>query len=580
MMQKQTLSSWQLWMQQIKLWPRRFSAIVVLIIIMLPVSLCLLVLLPYIVQSINSTPGFLSWEKFVGHQIAVWIEPWVAHTAFQEGIPFAFQQHWFALILIGLAALYGFLNYYSDYLLRDLGEVLAQKTRNDIANKYLSLTHSSATALDAGLLAAMVGEDMREAQQTFTRLVSSLLKDGLSSLIFIFWLVFLDYKLFILFVAILVPAALVLRITSKVLKRLSRQGLQFESDLLSGLLERMRGWQTIQVYKSIPFEILNFNKINDKIYHIWRRATRARTLGTPLVEWLGIIAGALILIVALRRISAHELDSTILTSFVVTVALLSDKINRMSSQLNTTRKGTDALHRVQQFLNTPFETRTLAKATDSTTPTLHSLSLQSLAIGNTPTEVLKKDINLTLKPGDLLVVAGPSGSGKSTFIRTLLGVQPPLAGKIQMDNEDADERLFQRLSRSIGFIPQEPFLFTGSIFENVVYPKRMENPTSTDIENVKLALSMVNLTKDVQDGVMGLSGGEKQRLMFARIFFHKPTLIIIDEGTSALDLVNELAVLKRLKEFGTQAIICAVSHRVAIREYATHFLEFTQTQSK
>lgn len=578
MSQKQTLSSWQLWMQQIKLWPRRFMAILVLILIMLPVSLCVLVLLPYIIQSINSTPGFLYWEKFVGHQMAVWIAPFVEHTMFQDGISLDFQQSWFALILIGLAAIYGFLNYYSDYLLRDLGELLAQKMRNNIANKYLALTHSAATTLDAGLLSAMVGEDMREAQQTFTRLVSSFLKDGLSSLIFIFWLVFLDYKLFILFVTILVPAALVLRITSKVLKRLSRQGLQFESDLLSGLLERMRGWQTIQVYKSIPFEILNFNKINDKIYHIWRRATRARTLGTPLVEWLGIIAGALILIVALRRISAHELDNTILTNFVVTVALLSDKINRMSSQLNTTRKGTDALHRVYQFLNTPFETRTATQLKDTPQLNLNSLSLAAVSIGNTASEVLKKDINLTLKLGDLLVVAGPSGSGKSTFIRTLLGVQPTLTGTILMNNENANEQLFQQLSHSIGFIPQEPFLFTGSIFENVVYPKRIEHPSPADFENAKRALHLVNLSKNLEDGVMGLSGGEKQRLMFARIFFHKPSLIIIDEGTSALDLANELAVLKCLKEFGKQAIICAVSHRLAIREYGTHFLDFSQSK--
>ena len=577
MNKKNEPSSFLMWIDQMRLWPLQFFGITISILLMIPFSLGLLVLFPYFIQSIHSGPYFLTWNKFLGTELSLWIHPFIKGTQFEKGISIEFQHKWFVFILIFTSFCYGVLNYFSDSMLRNYGELIAKKYRKEIAKKYLSLTFKSATNIDAGLLSAMVGEDMREAQQSFTRLISSILKDGFSSLIFITWLIILDYRLFVLFLAILIPAALVLRITGKTLKRLSKQGLQFESELLSGLLERMRGWQTIQVYKAIHFEILNFNKINDKIYQVWRRATRAKALGTPLVEWLGIIAGAFIVITALRRISEGLLSSQILLGFMVTVGFLSDKINSMTNQLNTTRKGTDALHRILKFLNTPFEIRHDEKMRGSDKNLeIDFFEFKNLSIGNDNEKVLVKNINLKLKSGSLVAIIGPSGIGKSTLIRTLLGVQKPKEGTILMNNEEINEYRYEQLASSIAFIPQEPFLFTGSIFENIVYPKKISQPTQEDINSAQNALNLAQLDKNLWESISGLSGGEKQRLMFSRIFFHNPKLIIIDEGTSALDLNNELKIIENLKLFATNSITFVVSHRPLVLNYATNILDLSQ----
>ncbi len=589
---KKEISSFRMWYEQINLWPGQFSVIVLIIILMIPLSLGLLVLLPYFIQTINSIPADLSWTKFLGNEATHWIEPIIEGTHFENGIPLDFQKKWFAIILISVAFTYAILNYYSDSMLRKYGEKIAKKYRTEIAKKYLSLTYKSATNIDAGLLASMVGEDMREAQQSFTRLISSLLKDGMTSLIFIAWLILLDFRLFVLFLAILIPAAIVLRVTGKTLKRLSKQGLQFESELLSGLLERMRGWQTIQVYKAIPLEIINFNKINSKIYHVWRRATRARALGTPLVEWLGIIAGAFIVMTALRRISDGWLSSQILTGFMVTVGFLSDKINRMTSQLNTTRKGTDALHRIKNFLKTDFDSTmsfpgsamSFPGLTGESTTVQHDtfdwhnivFEFKNVAIGNNEEQILADNINLKLQAGSFVAIIGPSGVGKSTLIRTLLGVQKTLSGSLLLNGIEMNENIFQALSAFIGFIPQEPFLFSGSIFENIIYPKNITNPNPEELNSAKNALSHACLEKDLSESVTGLSGGEKQRLMFARIFFHQPKLIIIDEGTSALDLANELKVLDNLKLYTKNSITFIVAHRPVVKNYATDILDLSK----
>lgn len=576
------ISSLKLWIQQIRLWPSQFSIFVIAVFISIPLSFCLLSITSVIIQTIHTVPTDITWQKLLGEQLSVWITPIIEGTRFESAIPLSFQQNWFTFIFLALAASYGFLNFYSDYVLRHLGEKLAKKLRSDIAKKYFSLNYISANSVDTGLLSSMVGEDIREAQQTFTRLISSLLKDGLTSIIFLAWLIILDLQLFILFLTVLIPAAIVLRVTGKTLKRLSRQGLQFESDLLSGLLERMRGWQTIQVHKAIPFEIIKFNKINDKIYHVWRRATRAKSLGSPLVEWLGIIAGAFIIIAALRRISDGSLNSNIFINFMLTIALLSDKINRMSSQLNSTRKGTDALHRIRSFLLNDLQKRedySVQKIIMTEEKhKIENIEFNNLAIGNEASNYLVDNINMALSKGSLLAIIGPSGVGKSTFIRTVLGIQTPLNGKLLINHKIANEELFQSLAHDICFIPQEPFLFSGTIFENIVYPEKIKAPKESELDLASKALSLSQLDKDLSSNINGLSGGEKQRLMFARIFYRKPSLIIIDEGTSALDLGNELKIIENLKIHVTNSITLVIAHRPAIKEYATGILDFSKTK--
>ncbi|WGL58737.1 ABC transporter ATP-binding protein [Pigmentibacter sp. JX0631] len=576
------LSSFQLWIQQIGIWPSQFFIFLISVLIIIPLSLGLLCVTSFVIQTINSTPTDLTWSRLLGEQLALWITPLVEGTRFESSIPLSFQREWFTIIFLIVAFVYGFLNFYNEYLIRHLGEKLAKKLRSEIAEKYLSLNYQSAKKVDAGLLSSMVGEDIRETQQTFTRLVSSIIKDGLTTLILLIWLVILDVQLFTLFVTVLIPAGIVLRVTSKTLKKLSRQGLQFESELLSGILERMRGWQTIQVHKAIPYEIIKFNKINDKIYHIWRRATRAKTLGSPLVEWLGTIAGAFIIIAAMRKISDGSLDSNIFINFMLTVALLSDKINRMSSQLNSTRKGTDALHRIKLFLSDQTlesSNHLIEKKEEALNFKIDSVQIKNLTIANHPARPLVEDINVSLKKGSLLVVIGQSGAGKSTFIRTFLGIQTIYQGKILINNTDISEEYYKKIASKICFIPQDPFIFSGSIFENVIYPKKISEPSAQEISEIKKALSLSLLEKDVFSDVSGLSGGEKQRLMFARIFYNQPDLIIIDEGTSALDNANEIKIIENLKTHVQNAITIVIAHRPAIKEYATDILDFSPTKT-
>lgn len=545
---------------------------------MIPLALMMLVLIPFLIQTLNGTPADASWVTLLGAQLSSLVTTWLANTQFALGIPLSFQKQGLSQTILLIAFSYAFLSFLSDYLLRDYGECIANKLRTDIFIKFLSLEFLSAIRLDAGILSAMVGTDVRETQQTFARLVSSLLRDGITSIVFVTWLVLLDYQLFILFLTILIPAALILTKTGRVLKRLSKQGIQLESDLLNGILERMRGWQTIQIYKAIPFEIKNFNQINHKIFNTWRRATRAKALGSPLVEWFGIIAASLVAVIALRRVFNAELSTPVLVSFVVTIGLLADKITRMADQINSSKKGIESLKRILNFFKIDLKHREIINfdVTHKKNKMLTSIEIENLSISLSGQTILVENLSGIFQEGSFVILIGPSGTGKTTLLNVLLGLQNYSVGNILLNKKVASESDYLSFASQIGFIPQEPQIFQGSLLDNVFYPNLIKNPTTEQIEQAQNAMNLSNLNLDLNANVFGLSGGEKQRLMFARIFFNMPRLVVIDEGTSALDIQNETKILQTLKEKLSHSIIFMVSHRFNVKQFGTHIIDLSK----
>jgi ABC-type multidrug transport system fused ATPase/permease subunit len=601
-----TKSSFGLWWKIIWRWPARFLSTVLLLILSIPFAFGLLILVPYSMQILQKdTVHTLLWEDLFGKTLWHFLEPLFLALQSPVGLS-AMDQRWLfplALILCGLG--YGILSFVGDYSLRHLGEKLARYLRSQIINTYFSFAFQKASHVDPGYIASLVGENIREVQQTFTRILNTFFKDGLTVVIFILWLAVLDIQLFFLFIGVLLPTAVVLRLTSKTLKRLSRQGLTFESHLLTSLLEKMNGWQTIQTHKAVDYELEKFNQTNTSIYHVWRRAARAKALSTPLVEWFGIVAGACLVVVALRRIASHDLEAHVLVSFFVTVGFLADKMNRIVSQLNSTRKGTDALHRIVSFTrqkNTnvpPWKMPSVPAAL----PTNAELVFEnvSVPVGQTPQNALEEDdepnllrwtfpLQGRLGAGDWGVVVGPSGVGKSTLIRHVLGLATEHKGRILLNQQEPTLCPLTLYQSHFGFIAQDPFILKASILENVLYPQPLDVATKGSLTNstptvdaetlarVKKSLDLACLNLDPQTFAQNLSGGEKQRLAFARVFYHKPTFIVIDEATSALDLKNEKELLENLKQALPKSVVLVIAHREALRQQATVLFELKSSE--
>jgi len=178
-----------------------------------------------------------------------------------------------------------------------------------------------------------------------------------------------------------------------------------------------------------------------------------------------------------------------------------------------------------------------------------------------------QDVSLDIQPGMSVALVGPSGSGKSTLLNLIAGLYKPVSGEIQYDNRNLQELDLRGVRQQIGIVPQHPFIFGGTIRENVA----LTAPGAT-LDRISAACKVSNLHDDiaqmpmtydtvVSDGGGSLSGGQRQRIAIARAVIRNPSLMLLDEATSALDNSTEKSVIENLERQRCTRI--TVAHRLS-----------------
>ncbi len=542
-------------------------------------GMCLLLLVTYAVSQLQGQPRLVSWPELLGEHASRWLTPVVRGTALESGLTVEYQRWFIAPVLLLVGLLANFLRGLQEFRLEKLGESVARDLRNQLTIRYLNSPFEVSRKTHASLIASFLGDDSREIRQCFTRLCGSIPTEIFNSCIYLILLLLLDTQLFVLFFVIFIPAGLIVRTAGTTLRKLARTGIKVQTELSQSFLEKMKGWQTIQSLCSKSLELQKFEEKNSAIFHIWRRSARAKALSSPTVEWLGITAGAFVLVLALRRVSEGALPSTILTAFLVTVAQLSGSLQTAVNQFNSTKKGSAALKRLLDFMDDPQsvssgENRFAPDARSPRSKNFLRLSGRELHIER-PGQAghpLVYALNFSLTRGDKLAIVGPSGAGKSTLLECIAGLRNVDGGAIYLETDGSAPIVNPMLAEhlNVAYLTQEPFYFPGTVGENVCYPEIFDPSDHMQAERIETALNRACLTnKNIDDSVLSLSGGEKQRLAFARGFFAQPSFWLIDEGTSALDLATEAKLLAHLDLHAADSVKIFVAHRSGMKSFAT-----------
>jgi ABC-type bacteriocin/lantibiotic exporter with double-glycine peptidase domain len=206
----------------------------------------------------------------------------------------------------------------------------------------------------------------------------------------------------------------------------------------------------------------------------------------------------------------------------------------------------------------------------------HGIDIQSVSFAYNQDLVLK-ELQLRIAPGERVALIGSSGSGKSTVARLLVRAADPRAGAILIDGRPLSEYTLASLRRTICYVPQHPILFQGSVRENLLYA----NPKATALE-IGRALDVAQFVETLRrlphgletqlgPGAVSLSGGERQRLAIARALLRDSAVLVFDESTSALDGPTEHAVLSKLATFGHRQTLILISHRLSSLAWVDRF---------
>jgi ATP-binding cassette subfamily B protein len=348
------------------------------------------------------------------------------------------------------------------------------------------------------------------------------------------------------------------------------------ADVLADLQESLSGMRLVISFNRMKHNVINHrnivgdyrdaNNYTSKIQAIYRSGTQFITTGTSLL----IFTAGFFILKDVNPSLSPEGAFTVgsLVAFNVLVGRFFIPINELSGLYNEFQSGNAAVKKLADLLSAEPSVKESENAFNLK-ELKGDIRLNDVSFSYEDNLTVLKNISLHVEAGKTISFVGPTGAGKSTIAKLICRFYDPTSGSITLDNINLKDISLQSLHRQLGIVPQEPFLFHGTIKENILFAR----PDATDEEVVEAckAVGIEDMIKRLPEGLethchergSSLSSGERQLLALARAFLSKPRVLILDEATSNIDQQNEAKIEKALDKLldGRTAII--IAHRLA-----------------
>jgi ATP-binding cassette, subfamily B, bacterial len=351
---------------------------------------------------------------------------------------------------------------------------------------------------------------------------------------------------------------------------------------ISGILAST--FSGVRVVKGFVQEQRETDRFNDRIrtfMGVSLMTTKMYMVYSPTISLLLSIGSVLIWAIGGHQLihGTGNLTLGTLTAFTAYMWQFYSPISALCDLNNTIQNACTAAERVFQTLDTEPEIRDVPDAVE---PASIEGQIEfrnvSFYYDRDAGDPVLSNINLTVEPGELIGLVGPSGSGKTTLVNLLMRFYDPTDGCITLDGVDLRQVKGNALRRRIGFVSQEPFMFSGTITENIAYgrpdatfPEIMEAAIAANAHTFIMGFPDAYNTELGERGVK-LSGGEKQRISIARAILNDPRILILDEATSAVDTETEALIQEAMDRLMQGRTAFAIAHRLSTLKSANRLV--------
>jgi ATP-binding cassette subfamily B protein len=468
-------------------------------------------------------------------------------------------------------------SYLQTYLTSWVGSHVIDDLRRQVFAHLQKLSLDFFSRQRTGWIVSRLTNDIDALDQLVTEGVTSLVTNSLTFVGAIVFLFILDWRLALATLAIMPPllgGTLVFRSRSA---RAYAQVRNRIGDVSAHLQESISGIRVLKAFRREHSDFARLDAANAAYRTANMRTVVQSGLYFPFVEFMSAGAVVIVLWYGGTRVAGGTLAIGVLVAFIGYLNSFFDPLQQLSQLYNTFQASMAAVQKIYTVLDTDPDLVDAPDAVDL--PEAHGdVELRGVTFGYRAGQPVLHDVDIRIPSGKTIALVGPTGAGKSTIVKLLARFYDPDEGAVLIDGHDLRHVTTRSLREQLAVVPQEAFLFSGSILDNIRFARPEADPA--EVRRVARIVGAHDFIEalpdgyatDVQEGGAALSTGQRQLLSFARALLADPRILILDEATSSIDAESERRIERAMAVLFSGRTSVIVAHRLSTVRHADEIL--------
>ncbi len=480
----------------------------------------------------------------------------------QNDIAYILNQGSKMLVITILGAVFALIR---NILSSKVSQSFAHDIRNDLFEKINKYSFESIEKFNKASLITRITNDVSQVQQFVNGMMRIFIKAPILCIGSIIMAIKLNQELSKILILIVIIVFLIISINLKVGYPLFKKVQHSTDKLNSKIREYLGGVRVVKTFNRYDYEMDKFSDINDELYTSTTKAMRIMSVFSPLITF--VVNMGIVIVLYIGNIKSNEIQIGTVVAYINYMMRILMSLFMISYMFRVITRAKASIERINEVLDEDI----LYENDTYTIDDIQSIEFENVCFSynkNNPNKILK-NINITINKGQTIGIIGSTGSGKTSLINLISKFYIIDKGNIKINNIDINQIYSKNIRDKISIVPQNNTLFTGSIIDNI----KLGNENATLGEVIKYckishAHDFITSFEDKYDTILGqggvnVSGGQKQRISIARALIKAPSLLILDDSTSALDVSTEANIRKNLKQHTDNLTCIIIAQRIS-----------------